>query len=170
MKEKQIKVALIDSGVDMFNDIEVEDYLNLIPGEEEVLPLFWDTSGHGSAIAGVIAAQDNDEGITGIAPNVELYSARVLDENKTVPVSRIVEAIYWAIEKDVNIISLSFGTTARSEALETAIKAAHEKGILIVAAAGNDGVVEYPAAMEEVMAVGGIVVIVNMMAMKHMRI
>lgn len=151
----KVKVALIDSGVDMFNDIEVEDYINLIPGEEEVLPLFWDTSGHGTSIAGVIAAQDNEEGITGIAPGIELYSARVLDENKTAPVSRIVEAIYWAIEKKVNIISLSFGTTIPSEALETAIKAAHKKGILIVAAAGNHGVVEYPAAMDEVMAVGG---------------
>lgn len=154
-KGSKIKVALIDSGVDMFDDIEVEDFINLIPGEEEVLPLFWDTSGHGTSIAGVIAAQDNNEGITGIAPDVELYSARVLDEDKTAPVSRIVEAIYWAIEKDVNIISLSFGTTVPSEALETAVKTAHEKGILIVAAAGNHGVVEYPAAMEEVMAVGG---------------
>ena len=57
----KVKVALIDSGVDMFDDIEVKDYINLIPGEEEVLPLFWDTSGHGTSIAGVIAAQDNDE-------------------------------------------------------------------------------------------------------------
>lgn len=154
-KRSKVKVALIDSGVDMFDDIEVKDFINLIPGEEEVLPLFWDTSGHGTSIAGVIAAQDNDEGITGIAPDVELYSARVLDEDKTAPVSRIVEAIYWAIEKDVNIISLSFGTTIPSEALETAVRTAHEKGILIVAAAGNHGVVEYPAAMEEVMAVGG---------------
>lgn len=151
----RIKVALIDSGVDLFEDIEVEEYINLIPGEEEVLPLFWDTSGHGTSIAGVIAARDNEAGITGIAPDVELYSARVLDADKVAPVSRIVEAIYWAIEKDVNIISISFGTTMRSEALETAVRAAHEKGILLVAAAGNHGVVEYPAAMEEVMAVGG---------------
>lgn len=153
----RIKVALIDSGVDLFEDIEVEEYINLIPGEEEVLPLFWDTSGHGTSIARVIAARDNEAGITGIAPDVELYSARVLDADKVAPVSRIVEAICWAIEKDVNIISISFGTTVRSEALETAVRAAHEKGILLVAAAGNHGVVEYPAAMEEVMAVPHVV-------------
>lgn len=93
--------------------------------------------------------------ITAINPNVELYSARVLDEDKSAPVSRVVEAIYWAIEKKVNIISLSFGMTVPSAALETAVKEAYDKGILIVAAAGNHGVVEYPAAMEEVMAVGG---------------
>ncbi len=154
-KKKKVKVALIDSGVDLFNDIDVKESINLIPGEENVLPLFWDISGHGTSIAGILAAKDNGEGITGINPDIELYSARVLDENKSAPVSRIIEAIYWAIEKKVNIISLSFGTTVRSEGLETAIRKAAEEGILIVAAAGNHGVVEYPAAMEEVMAVGG---------------
>lgn len=154
-KKKKVKVALIDSGVDLFNDINVKESINLIPGEENILPLFWDTSGHGTSIAGILAAEDNGEGITGINPDIELYSARVLDENKSAPVSRVIEAIYWAIEKKVNIISLSFGTTVRSEGLEKAIKKAAEEGILIVAAAGNRDVVEYPAAMEEVMAVGG---------------
>lgn len=154
-EKNKIRVALIDSGVDLFNDINVKESINLIPGEEDVLPLFWDTSGHGTSIAGILAAEDNEEGITGIDPDVELYSARVLDENKSAPVSRIIEALYWAIEKKVDIISLSFGTSVRSAGLETAIRKAHEEGILIVAAAGNNGVVEYPAAMEEVMAVGG---------------
>lgn len=151
----KVKVALLDSGVDLFNDIEVKESINLIPKEEEVLPLFWDTSGHGTSIAGVLAAQENGEGITGIHPNVELYSARVLDGEKSAPVSRIVEAIYWAMEKQVDIISISFGTTQYSEVLEKAIKEAYNKGILIIAAAGNKKVVEYPAAMEEVVAVGG---------------
>lgn len=153
--KNKVKVALLDSGVDLFNDIEVKESINLLPGEEEVLPLFWDTSGHGTSIAGVLAAQDNKEGITGIDPDIELYSARVLDNNKTAPISRIVEAVYWAMEKDVDIISISFGTTQYSEALEIAIKEAYNKGILVIAAAGNHGDVEYPAAMEEVVAVGG---------------
>ena len=153
--KNKVKVALLDSGVDMYNDIEVKEFINLIPGEEEVLPLFWDTSGHGTSIAGIMAAQDNEEGITGINPNIELYSARVLDGDLSAPVSRIVEAIYWAIDKDVDILNISFGTTQYSEALEIAIKEAYNKGILIVAAAGNHGVVEYPAAFEEVVAVGG---------------
>ena len=127
-----MKVALIDSGVDLFNDIDVKESINLIPGEENIMPLFWDISSHGTSIAGVIAAKDNGAGITGINPNVELYSARVLDEDKSAPVSRVVEAIYWAIEKKVNIISLSFGMTVPSEALETAVKEAYDKGILIV--------------------------------------
>ena len=128
--KNKVKVALLDSGVDLFNDIEVKESINLLPGEEEVLPLFWDTSGHGTSIAGVLAAQDNKEGITGIDPDIELYSARVLDNNKTAPISRIVEAVYWAMEKDVDIISISFGTTQYSEALEIAIKEAIIKASL----------------------------------------
>lgn len=54
-----MKVALIDSGVDLFNDIDVKESINLIPGEENIMLLFWDISGHGTSIAGVIAAKDN---------------------------------------------------------------------------------------------------------------
>jgi minor extracellular protease Epr len=94
----------------------------------------------------------------GVNSNVEIYSATVLDEENKAPISRIIAGIYWAIENDVNILSISFGTTKYSEALEIAIKDATDKGILVVAAAGNNNseVVEYPAAFDNVMAVGGV--------------
>ena len=63
--------------------------------------IYEDISGHGTSVAGIIAAKDNDEGITGINPYVQLYSARILDENKQAPASRVVAAIDWAIEQDV---------------------------------------------------------------------
>jgi len=88
-----------------------------------------------------------------------LYSARVLDENNQAPLNRVLEGIYWAIEKDVNIISVSFGSEEYSEALKEAIDIAVERGILIIASAGNNGyngVVEYPAAFENVVAVGAV--------------
>lgn len=132
---------------------------NLVPGEENVTPLFEDTSGHGTSIAGIIAAKDNEKGIMGINQNVEIYSARVLDDYNMAPISRVVEGIYWAIENNVNIISLSFGTSTDSAVLKKAIEDATNKGILIIAAAGNCGQnkkVEYPAAYEEVMAVGAV--------------
>lgn len=156
-ENKQVKVAVIDSGVDYANDIHVADWVNYIPGEEELLPLFSDVSGHGTSVAGIIGALDNDEGITGILPGIEIYSARVLDNNNTAPISRVIEGIYWAIDKEVNIINMSFGTRTNSEALHKAIKDAYDAGILIVAAAGNTGgEVEYPAAYDEVIAVGSV--------------
>ena len=96
------------------------------------------------------------KGITGINTNVELYSARVLDENNSAPTSRVIEAIYWAIDHNVNIINMSFGMKEDSQALHNAIKDAYNAGILLIAAAGNTSQVEYPAAYEEVVAVGAV--------------
>ena len=152
----KVKVALIDSGIDYTQDIDVYLRKNFVQGQDDISIIYEDLIGHGTSIAGILAAKDNDEGITGINPNIQLYSARVLDENLSAPISRIVEAIYWAIENDVNIISISFGTLNNSEVLHKAIQDAYDKGILIIAAAGNHGVIEYPAAYDEVIAVGSV--------------
>lgn len=154
--EDNIKVAVIDSGVDDYNDIKLSGSINLLPGEEEVSPLYVDVTGHGSSVAGIIAAEDNGEGITGIAPEAELYSAKVFDSENRSTVSRIIDAIYWAIENKVNIINMSFGTVKDSSALHQAVQDAKANGILMVAAAGNGNQIEYPAAYEEVMAVGSV--------------
>ncbi len=153
---EKIKVAMLDSGVDDCEDIDVRERVNFIPGQDEVFALYEDSTGHGTCIAGILAGKDNEIGITGINPNMELYSARVLDYHNSSKVSRIIDAINWAIEKKVNILSLSFGTKTDSEVLHNAIKRAQENNILIVAAAGNDSQIEYPAAYPEVIAVGSI--------------
>lgn len=162
--EQKVKVAIIDSGINYSDDIDVAERKNFIPddsGDEEGMSLLYeDISGHGTNIAGVIAAKDNDLGITGINSNVELYSARVLDANMQAPISRVIEAIDWAIEKDVDIINLSFTTKTNSAELLAAIQRAYDADILLVAAAGNseegsDGVM-YPAAYAEVIAIGSI--------------
>jgi len=152
----KVKVALIDSGIDYTEDINVYMRKNFIPGEDNVSVVYEDSCGHGTSVAGIIAAKDNDDGITGINPNVELYSARVLDENNSAPISRVIEAIYWAIDNNVNILNISFGTSTNSEALHIAIQDAYNAGILIIAAAGNNGNIEYPAAYDEVIAVGSV--------------
>ncbi|MBO5488655.1 MAG: S8 family peptidase [Eubacterium sp.] len=156
--KNKIKVAVLDSGVDYGNDIDLSYSVTLVPGEEEMNLLFMDGTGHGNSVAGLIAACDNKEGITGVNPNAEIYSIRVLDDNNQAPISRIVEGIYMAMEQKVNIINMSFGISQYSEALHQAIKDASDAGILLIAAAGNTGDkgVQYPAAFEEVMAVGSV--------------
>lgn len=152
-----IKVAVIDSGIDWSEDIDVYERKDFISDDnDEMFVLFEDLYGHGTSVAGIIAAKDNEIGITGINPNVQLYSARVLDDQCKSPISRVVESIYWAIEQDVDIINISFGTRTDSEALHKAIQDAYNSNILIIAAAGNHGIVEYPAAYDEVMAVGSV--------------
>ena len=155
----KIKVAIIDSGLDMTENIDVAGRINLIPGEEEVLPLFEDTTGHGTSIASIISANSDYEfsDVVGINDQIELYSAKVMDYTNSAPISRVIEGIYWAIEQDVDIINISFGTAQNSEALYMAIRDAYDSGILIIAASGNSGgAIEYPAAYDEVMAVGSV--------------
>ncbi len=155
VKDK-IKVAIIDSGIDYSDDIQVAERKNFVPDEDKVSVLYEDGSGHGTSVAGIIAAKDNQVGITGINDNVELYSAKVLDRNNQAPISRVIQAIDWAVEKQVNIINMSLGVSSYSSALHEAVKRAKQKGILVVTAAGNGGKIEYPAAFKETIAVGSI--------------
>lgn len=158
---EKIKIAIIDSGVDLCEEIDVKERYNLVPEEEGVLPIYDDMTGHGTAIAGIIAGKSVEGRYAkGINSNVELYSIKVLDGENSAPLNRLVEGIYKAIEYDVDIINLSLGTTINSKILHKAIIDANNAGILIVAAAGNrgksDGIVEYPAAYKEVLSVGAI--------------
>lgn len=159
-KNNKVKVAIIDSGIDYTEKINVAEQKNFIEGEDEISILYNDITGHGTAISGIVAAKaQNNSTVRGINENVELYSARIFGYENTTTVSRVIEAIEWAVEKDVNIISMSFGTTQYSKALEKVVDYAYQNGILIIAAAGNNGQqgttnVEYPAAYDSVMAVG----------------
>ncbi len=158
---KKVKVALLDSGVSYISALENVNCVDLTAGEEGDEAgfsdaLFHDNSGHGTAMAGLIAADAPDGSLTGINPDADLYSVKILDENLQAPVSKAVEGIYWGIENHVDIINMSFGTEVNSEALHSAVKAAADAGILLVAAAGNNagkGIL-YPAAYPEVIAVG----------------
>lgn len=154
----KIKVAILDSGVEYSERLNVVSRKSFLPGEVPGNEVFEDISGHGTSVAGVLAARANTGStLRGVNSNVEIYSAKVLDEENKAPISRVIAGIYWAIDNKVNIISISFGTRNYSKALELAIKEATDKGILVVAAAGNENsdVVEYPAAFENVLAVGG---------------
>ena len=157
---KKIKVAILDSGLDYDIDlpaVEKKDFLE----QEELHPLYQDMTGHGTSVASLICARENEDRITGIAANVELYIGRIFGYGNDAPVERVVKAINWAVEEKVNIIHMSFGTRKYSEELENAIERAYKKGILIIAAAGNAGqaqenesTIEYPAAFDHVISVG----------------
>lgn len=159
-KCSRIKVAVLDSGLDYDDDvscIEQKDFL----GEEEINGIYQDLTGHGTCISGIICSDENSSRITGLAANVDLYMARVLDEDNEADINRVVEAIKWAIDKKVHIIHMSFGIKTYSKALNDVVQEAYNKGILMIAAAGNDGTadenestIEYPAALDNVIAVG----------------
>lgn len=157
-KPTGVKIEVLDSGVSYKDDINIMGEVNLVPGEEEVSPMFVDANGHGTGIAGLIGAKNNQDGIKGVFPDAEIYSVKAFDENLKSPLSRIVEGIYWGIENDMDIINMSFGTTVNSAVLHQAVKDAEAAGILLIAAAGNTEHqdINYPAAYDEVIAVGSI--------------
>lgn len=153
--EEQVKIAVLDSGVNYRESLPVQGHVTVLEGMESN-PFFEDTSGHGTAVASLIASSKDEESIQGINEDAAIYSVQVLDENNTGTLEGIVKGIYWAIDNDMDIINMSFGTQYPSEILEKAVEDAWDAGILLVAAAGNDpeGNVQYPAAYEEVCAVG----------------
>ena len=153
------KIAVIDSGVDITEDIDVVDRVDLLYAGEESSFLCCDMTGHGTAVASIICAKDDDNGVTGIDDDLEVYSVRILDENNEAPISRVVAALQWCEENGIDIINMSFGTNYDSDILREEIKSVADRGILMIAAAGNDKEADqilYPAAYEEVMAVGGV--------------
>ena len=145
----KMSVALIDSGVDMDSNYQVRHRVNFLNDASEITYLD-DESGHGTSIANVM---------TEINPNIIIESLKVLDESNYGKLSSIVSALYWCIDHKIKIVNMSFSTKTNSKVLHKAIKDAHDAGLLMIAATGNDGndsMVEYPAAYPEVIAVGGV--------------
>lgn len=151
-----IKVAVLDSGVSYDDDIDIKERVTINQKNEVDNILFDDTTGHGTAMTGVISAKDNGMGISGINPNAEIYSVQILDEDNQTTLSQVIAGIYYAMEQDCNIINMSFGTSVNSDILHEVIRSAYDDGILLIAASGNQEgkAVEYPAAYDEVLAVG----------------
>lgn len=152
----KVKVAILDSGISASDELIVSHYVDLTNSENENA-FFNDSSGHGTSIASIIAATGVGY-IDGIAPKADLYDIKVLGGDNSAPLSKIIEGIYWCIDHDIDVINMSFGTTSYSGALEQAINAAEEAGIIMVAAAGNNGTkatsIDYPAAFDQVISVG----------------
>jgi len=150
-----VRVAVIDTGIEGDHpDLKanVKGGINVMtPGTS-----YYDDNGHGTHVAGIIAAADNGTGIIGVAPEAELFAVKILDQRGEGSALGVIRALDWCMQNRIDIANMSFGTDQYSRAMEEAIKTARRNGILIVAAAGNDGVpgtVDYPALFDETVAV-----------------
>ena len=163
---RDIVVAVIDTGVDYAHpdlsanmwvnaaefsgspgvDDDGNGYVDDIYGADTVYPDGdpQDDHGHGTHVAGIIAAQANNaEGGVGVAYNVQLMALKAAQYSGVLASSDIAEAIYYAVEKGADVINMSFGGYARSQVEEDALAVAFGQAVL-VAAAGNDGKVNLP--------------------------
>lgn len=156
LKGEGVKIAVLDTGVAEHPDLTVAGVESFVQDGSTV-----DENGHGTSIIGVIAATENEVGLLGAAPNAEVYSLKVMDKSGIGNISNIINAIEWCKQNDIDIINMSFGTNTYSKALEDEINSAYESGILLIAAAGNNGQsandnVQYPAAYNGVVAVSAV--------------
>jgi len=151
-----VRVAVVDSGVDARHPdlsgkvVAARNFSGTGPATE-------DPTGHGTAVAGVLAAKaDNGRGSAGVCPGCELVVARVdaygaAGEAGTIQLAR---AIRWSVGRGARVVNVSLGTPAPSPRLREAVRHAGERGSLVVAAAGGqDDPPLYPAAYAEVVAV-----------------
>ena len=154
-----VKVAILDTGIDLDHpDLVVAGSVTFVGGTTNGD----DDNGHGTLVAGIIGALDNGIGVTGVAPEVSLYSVKVLDRNGTGLMSSILSGIQWARDNDMQVINLSFGGAMQMPStIKDALDGAYNAGIVIVAGSGDGGNaggtgnnVWYPAKYESVIAVG----------------
>jgi thermitase len=152
-----VLVAILDTGVDRGHK-ELEGKVVLEANFTDS-PTVGDLYGHGTHIAGIIAASSNNGvGIVGVAPECQLINIKVADDRGRCSASRVARGIIWAVDNGASVINVSIELEGPSPELEEAINYAWEQGALVVAAAGNDGVQSpvYPAAYENCIAVAAV--------------
>lgn len=150
-----VRVAVLDSGIDLDHlDLRVAGNVSFVDGAADGN----DDNGHGTMVAGIIAALDNGIGMTGVAPDAELYAVKVLDSTGHGTATSIVNGIDWAIDNEMQVIVMSFGSLmSLPRAVRRALDRASQAGIVLIAGAGNTGdrgIILAPASHDAVIAVG----------------
>lgn len=149
-KGADIKVAVLDTGRPVHKDIKVIDSINVSSARDDI-----DYDGHAHHVSGIICANG---GILGVAPEINLYTAKVLDDQGRGTDETIAKGVRWATSKRVDVINMSLGGADQSPLTHAAIQDAVRKNIIVVCAAGNAGkaYMAYPAKYPETIAVAAV--------------
>ncbi len=157
-----VKIAVIDSGVNsMHEDFEGTSFgrgKNMLDGSHDVTDI--SNAGHGTFISGVLAAvRNNGKGIAGLCDGVTIIPLKCFGQGNETESSYVIASIYEAVDVfDCDVINMSMGMDVSSMSLKRAVEYAISKGVIVVAAAGNDGNTKlmYPAAYDSVVGVGAV--------------
>jgi subtilisin len=153
-----VKVAVLDTGIATHPDLAIKGGVSFIPTENTYI----DYNGHGTHVAGTVAALNNSYGVLGVAPGADLYAVKVLDRNGGGSHATIAQGIEWAMNNGMDVVNMSLGSTSGSTTLQLASDRASSAGVLLIGAAGNSGQqggsnnMGYPARYNSVMAVGAV--------------
>lgn len=164
-KGEGVTVAVLDTGCpaqkqkdgsvkihpDLANNILLDKCKSFVPTED-----VYDAQGHGTATAGVIAAEDNLLGFVGYAPEAKIICYKVLNNYGAGSLKWIERALEECIKVKPDIVSMSLGSHSGSDGISNAIKKLDSMGIPVICAAGNEGKsggVNYPAWLPESFAI-----------------
>lgn len=152
-----ITIAVLDTGVDL-NHPDLKS--NLVPGfnliDSSKPPL--DDNGHGTGVAGILAAKGIvNSTVQGVLKKAKIMPIKVLDAHGIGEAERLAKGIRLAVQRGAKIVLMSLGDPIYSSDLEEAVHYAEEKGVLVIAAGGNDSSdLSYPGAFPTVLSVGAI--------------
>lgn len=150
-----IRVGVIDSGINATH----EDLKGHTTQVATVGGGATTADGHGTHVAGIIGATaGNGKGGAGIAPGIQLVALNHTDSSGDIPTSYIIECLNYAGNNGINIVNMSFGSSAYDASEDIAIQNAYNMGVTLLASTGNDGatVYKYPAQLDHVIAVGAV--------------
>lgn len=147
-----VRVAVLDSGIDPDHpDLAPDESVNFANGRNPD-----DKCGHGTHVAGTVAALDNDSGVIGVAPGVTLIIVKVLGNNCSGSYSDVIAGLQWVVDNKIQVTNNGYGSSGDPGSLvKQAFDNSYAAGVLHIAAAGNasGGAVIYPAKWFTVVAV-----------------
>ena len=154
-----VNVGILDTGIDQRHpDLSrnVKGGYSAIPGIESAS----DDNGHGTHVAGTIGALRNGLGVLGVAPKVNIYAVKVLNDKGSGKLSNLIDGIGWCVEKEIRVVNMSLSSSVENQTFRDMVQNARKAGITMVSAAGNRGPgsnsVGYPARYVESIAVAAI--------------
>jgi serine protease len=157
-KGSGVTVAVIDTGISEVPDLKATKFVKGYDFVNDRIDAS-DDAGHGTHVAGTIAqSTNNNYGVAGIAYEASLMPLKVLGASGGGTVADIAEAIRYAADNGADVINMSLGGAGESQLMEDAINYAHQKGVVVIAAAGNSNQnsASYPARYPHVIGVAAL--------------
>ncbi|MBI3288462.1 MAG: S8 family peptidase [Elusimicrobia bacterium] len=155
-KGEGVKVAVIDTGIDCnhpYLKANCAGGYNAIDSDQAPM----DDNEHGTHVAGTIAGVLDGKGVVGVAPKARLYAVKVLDKDGSGGLISIIKGLIWAGKNKMDVANMSLGAPMGTIFMRAALKYAQMRGVVVFAAAGNDGgSVNYPAAYPDAIAVAAL--------------
>lgn len=148
---KQIRIAVIDTGSGPHPDFRRWGGASMVDYTDS----YNDDHYHGTHVAGIIAAINNEFGVVGVAPRARLYAVKVLNWSGSGYLSDVIGGLEWCVKNKMNAVNMSIGTPINYRTLKLAVEAVNKAGIAQIAAAGNNyrGQVIFPAAYPPCLAI-----------------